>query len=44
MARALVIDDDEETRTLVKRMLVGVGHQVEEAQTEAQKSESPTRK
>ncbi len=31
MARVLVIDDDEETRTLVKRMLVGVGHQVEEA-------------
>ncbi len=31
MARVLVIDDDEETRTLVKRMLDGVGHQVEEA-------------
>ena len=31
MARVLVIDDDEEIRTLVRRMLVGVGHQVEEA-------------
>ncbi len=31
MARVLVIDDDEEIRTLVKRMLVGEGHQVEEA-------------
>ena len=31
MARVLVIDDDEETRTLVKRMLAGEGHQVEEA-------------
>ncbi len=31
MARVLVIDDDEETRTLVKRMLVGEGHQIEEA-------------
>ncbi len=31
MARVLVIDDDEVHRTLVKHMLVGVGHQVEEA-------------
>ena len=31
MARILVIDDDEEHRTLVKAMLNGVGHQVEEA-------------
>ena len=31
MARVLVIDDDEEIRTLVKHMLVGVGHEVEEA-------------
>ena len=31
MARVLVIDDDEMARTLVKRILVGVGHQVEEA-------------
>ena len=31
MARVLVIDDDEEIRTLVKHMLVGEGHQVEEA-------------
>ncbi len=31
MARVLVIDDDEMTRTLVKRMLAGEGHQVEEA-------------
>lgn len=31
MARVLVIDDDEELRTLVKAMLVSVGHQVEEA-------------
>ena len=31
MARVLVIDDDEEIRTLVKHMLVGAGHQVEEA-------------
>ena len=31
MARVLVIDDDEVTRTLVKRMLAGEGHQVEEA-------------
>jgi len=44
MDRVLVIDDDEETRTPVKRMLVRVGHQVEEAQTEGQKSESPTQK
>ena len=31
MARVLVIDDDEESRTLMKAMLTGVGHQVEEA-------------
>ncbi len=31
MARVLVIDDDEVTRTLVTRMLTGEGHQVEEA-------------
>lgn len=31
MARVLVIDDDEEFRTLVKAMLTGVGHEVEEA-------------
>lgn len=31
MARVLVIDDDEEFRTLVRAMLVGVGHEVEEA-------------
>ena len=31
MARVLVIDDDEMTRTLVTRMLAGEGHQVEEA-------------
>ncbi len=31
MARVLVIDDDEEIRTLVKHMLVGEGHEVEEA-------------
>ena len=31
MARVLVIDDDEEIRTLVKHMLVGEGHQVEAA-------------
>ena len=31
MARVLVIDDDEVSRTLVKRMLAGEGHQVEEA-------------
>src|SRR6185503_5611646 len=31
MARVLVIDDDEEHRTLVKAMLVSVGHEVEEA-------------
>ena len=31
MAHVLVIDDDEASRTLVKRMLDGVGHQVEEA-------------
>ena len=31
MARVLVIDDDEEHRTLVKHMLVGVGHRVDEA-------------
>jgi CheY-like chemotaxis protein len=29
MARVLVIDDDEEHRTLIKAMLVGVGHDVE---------------
>ena len=31
MARVLVIDDDEEYRTLVRHMLVGEGHQVDEA-------------
>ncbi|MDH3207829.1 MAG: response regulator [Gemmatimonadota bacterium] len=31
MARVLVIDDDEEHRTLIKAMLVSVGHHVEEA-------------
>ncbi len=31
MARVLVIDDDELTRTLLKRMLTGEGHEVEEA-------------
>ena len=31
MARVLVIDDDEVSRTLVKRMLGAEGHQVEEA-------------
>jgi CheY-like chemotaxis protein len=31
MARVLVIDDDEEHRALIKAMLVGVGHRVEEA-------------
>ena len=31
MARVLVIDDDEEHRTLVRHMLVGEGHQVDEA-------------
>ncbi len=31
MARVLVIDDDEGMRTLMKAMLVGVGHEVEEA-------------
>ncbi len=31
MAHVLVIDDDEEHRTLLKRMLAGVGHQVMEA-------------
>ena len=31
MALVLVIDDDEETRTLAKAMLKGVGHAVEEA-------------
>lgn len=31
MARVLVIDDDEEHRTLMKAMLVRVGHRVEEA-------------
>ena len=31
MARVLVIDDDEEHRTLAKAMLVGAGHEVEEA-------------
>jgi CheY-like chemotaxis protein len=31
MARVLVIDDDEMTRTLVTRMLVGEGHEIEEA-------------
>ena len=31
MARVLVIDDDEEQRTLVRAMLTGAGHHVEEA-------------
>ena len=31
MARVLVIDDDEMTRALVRHMLDGEGHQVEEA-------------
>ncbi len=31
MARVLVIDDDEEHRTLIKAMLEGTGHQVEVA-------------
>jgi CheY-like chemotaxis protein len=31
MARVLVIDDDEEIRVLVKHMLVGAGHAVDEA-------------
>src|SRR5689334_5030622 len=31
MARVLVIDDDEEHRTLVRAMLVGIGHEVVEA-------------
>jgi CheY-like chemotaxis protein len=31
MARVLVIDDDEGQRTLVRAMLTGAGHQVEEA-------------
>lgn len=31
MARVLVIDDDEEQRTLVRAMLTGAGHEVEEA-------------
>lgn len=31
MARVLVIDDDEEHRTLVRHMLAGAGHDVEEA-------------
>lgn len=36
MARVLVIDDDEELRTLIKAMLVGVGHRVEEASSGAE--------
>jgi len=31
MARVLIIDDDEDQRTLIKAMLVAVGHEVEEA-------------
>lgn len=31
MARVLVIDDDEDHRTLAREMLVGAGHRVEEA-------------
>ena len=31
MARVLVIDDDEEVRTLLKHMLVEVGHEIEVA-------------
>lgn len=36
MARVLVIDDDEEIRVLVKHMLVGEGHEVEEARDGAE--------
>ena len=36
MARVLVIDDDEEHRTLVREILAGVGHEVEEANDGAQ--------
>ena len=32
MARVLVIDDDEEHRTLLRAMLEGAGHQVQEAE------------
>lgn len=32
MARVLVIDDDEGQRTLVRAMLTGAGHQVDEAE------------
>ena len=31
MARVLVIDDDEEPRTLLRHMLAGLGHEVVEA-------------
>lgn len=31
MARVLLIDDDEDHRTLARRILEGVGHEVEEA-------------
>ncbi len=36
MARALVIDDDEEHRTLVRQILGKMGHEVEEATDGAQ--------
>jgi len=36
MARVLVIDDDEDQRTLIKAMLDRVGHQVEEASNGAE--------
>ncbi len=36
MARVLVIDDDEEHRTLVRQILVREGHRVEEAADGAQ--------
>jgi len=32
MARVLVIDDDEEHRTLLRAMLEGAGHEVQEAE------------
>lgn len=35
MALVLVIDDDEAERTLLKAMLTGVGHRVEEAENGA---------
>ncbi len=36
MARVLLIDDDEDHRTLARRILEGVGHDVEEASDGAQ--------